>query len=267
MAIALLAGLPNRYLQRVKNVLADAAGEWANWEFAFVVSQGGPDLLLRDRKRIFAEAESRGSLHVLGFSAERDRDNVAAQIRPYFRFRWFDHTTLHAFDTPDSSPFVTLLSSVLTEEFEWAERVKPRSHSDALLLPEPCFACSSAHYQMWSKAKAYGATDSVPAAEKAISGFEHTYNQRIQFQTYGQPPRSQYKWMDDRRLVFDENGPRHGIAPVPRAWKYSYRLEDGFHYDVSKQNRAEFKITDVEGRIHSVVNNGYINLEAHGYVR
>ena len=267
MAIALLAGLPSRYLQRVKDALAAAAGDFAGWNFAFIVSPKGPNVQLRDRKLIYAEAENRGSLHVVGFSAERNREDVAAAIRPFFRFRWFDHTVLRALDTPDSTPFVTLLMSDLAEESDWAERVKPRSHSDALLLPEPCFVCSSTHSQMWSKAEAYGSTDSVPAAEKAIAGFEHQYNQRIQFQTFGQAPRSQYKWMDDRRIVFDENGARHGIAPPPRGWKYSYRLEDAFHYDVSKQNGGEFKIADAERQIHSISRNGYINLEAHGYVR
>jgi hypothetical protein len=267
MAMALLAGLPSRYLKRVKDVLAAAGGELDGWEFAYVVSPKGPDLQVRDRKLVYAEAERRGSLHVLGFSAERNRETVAAAIRPYFRFRWFDHTVLPTLDTPDPTSFVTVLSSTLAEELDWAERVKPTSHSDALLLPEPSFVCSGAHSEMWSKAKAYGSTDSVPAAQKAIAAFEHRYNQRIQFQTYGQSSRSQYKWMDDRRIVFDENGVRHGIAPAPRAWKYSYRVEDGFHYDVSKHNQAEFKITDAEGRSHSVARNGYINLETHGYVR
>jgi hypothetical protein len=266
MAIALLAGLPSRYLNRVKDVLAAAGGELDGWEFAYVVSPKGPDLKMRDRKLIYAEAERLGSLHVIGFSADRNRENVAAAIRPYFRFRWFDHTVIRALDTPNPIPFVSLLSLTLSEELKWAEQVKPASHSDALLLPKPCFGCSGDHSQMWSKAEAYGSTDSVPAAQRAVTAFENQYNKRIQFQTYGQPPRSQYKWMDDRRIVFDENGARHGIAPVPRAWKYSYRVEDGFHYDVSKHNQAEFVITDAEGRSHSVTKNGYINIEIHGYV-
>jgi hypothetical protein len=266
MTIALMAGLPNRYLQRVKDVIA-ASSEFADWEFVYVVSQRGPDLQIRDRKLIHAEAQKHGSPHVLGFSAERNRDAVADAIRPYFRFRWFDHSTLTALDTPDPARFINVLASTLVEELDWTDRVKPSSHDDALLLPEPSFVCSGAHSQMWSKAESYGSTDSIPAAERAIVAFGQKYLQRIQFQTHGQPLRSQYKWMDDRRIVFDENGARHGIAPIPRDWKYSYRVEDGFHYDVSKQNRSEFRIRDAEGQIHSVVKNDYINVEVHGYVR
>src|SRR5580698_9857422 len=99
MAIALMAGLPNRYLQRVKDTVAAASG-LADWEFVYVVSPRGPDLQIRDRKLIHAEAEKHGSPHVLGFSAERNRDEVAAAIRPYFRFRWFDHSVLPVLDTP-----------------------------------------------------------------------------------------------------------------------------------------------------------------------
>ena len=203
----------------------------------------------------------------LGFSAERNRDEVAAAIRPYFRFRWFDHLVLPVLDTPAPTRFIAILASALGEEREWAEGVRPASDSDALLLPESSFVCSGAHSRMWAKAEAYGSPDSVSAAEKAITAFGQRYYRRIQFQTYGQPLRSQYKWMDNRRIVFDENGARHGIAPAPRGWKYSYRVEEGFHYDVSKLDRTKFTIKDAEGKTHNIANNDYINLEVHGYPR
>ena len=136
-----------------------------------------------------------------------------------------------------------------------------------LVLPEPCFKCSSALDEMWQKAESYGAADSVPAAERAITAFEREYHQRIQFQTRGQALRQQTKWMDTRGLVFDENGARHGAPPVPRSWKLSYRLIDGFHYDISKLSGDRFEIVDQAGAIHRVVKDGYINIDAHGYVR
>jgi hypothetical protein len=265
MPIALLAGLPSRYLNRVKDVIA-SADEVADWNFAYLPSPRGPSLQIRDRKQIHQEAERVGSLHVIGFSAERDRNDVAAAIRPYFRFRWFNHVTLPVLDTSDPARFIGELASILNQELDWAGRIMPSSDGHALLLPEHCFRCSGTHLDMWRKAEDYGAADSVPAAEKAITAFTHKYHQRVQFQTYGHPPRLQTKWMDERKLVFDENGARHGIAPPPRNWKYSYRIVDGFHYDVSKLNRDGFKITDIEGHEHSVVTNKYINLEVHGFV-
>ena len=264
MPIALLAGLPNRYLNRAKAVIAGAK-ELAAWEFLYLTAPRGPALQIRDRKQIHTEAEKHGSLHVIGFSAERDRDKVAAEIRPYFRFRWFTHATLSALDTPEPNVFITTLAAALNQEIEWAGRVKPASDIDALLLPEHCFKCSGIHTDMWRKAEDYGSTDSVPAAEKAIVAFTRNYYQRIQFQTFGHQPRQQNKWMDERKLVFDENGARHGAPPTPRRWKYSYRIADGFHYDVSKLNRDAFKMADVEKREHNIGNNGYINLEVHGF--
>jgi hypothetical protein len=267
MPIALFAGLPQRFLARLKSVLESAQPRIPDWTFKYVVTQRGPDLQVRDRKAIHAEAERIGSLHVLGLSATRDRNEVADEIRPYFRFRWFDHTLLPLLNNPDPAAFVDATVAVLEEEKEWRDRVMPTVLSHPLVLPEPCFKCSSALDEMWQKAESYGAADSVPAAERAITAFEREYHQRIQFQTRGQALRQQTKWMDTRGLVFDENGARHGAPPVPRSWKLSYRLIDGFHYDISKLSGDRFEIVDQAGAIHRVVKDGYINIDAHGYVR
>jgi hypothetical protein len=267
MPVALFAGIPQRSLARLKTVLAAAQPRIPDWTFRYLVTQKGPNLQLRDRKAIHAEAERLGSLHVLGLSATRDRKDVADAIRPYFRFRWFDHTLLSLLNNPDPSLFVDATVAVLEEERAWEDRIMPKGFSHALVLPEPCFKCSNAFSDMWQKAEAYGATDSVPAAERAIAAFEDEYHQRIQFQTRGQALRQQTKWMDARGLVFDENGARHGAPPVPRSWKLSYRLIDGFHYDISKLNKDRFEIVDQAGTTHRVLNEGYINIDAHGNVR
>jgi hypothetical protein len=267
MPIALFAGLPQRSLARLKATLVSAEPRIPNWTFRYLVTQKGPDLQVRDRKVIHAEAESLGSLHILGLSAARNRNEVADEIRPFFRFRWFDHALLPLLNNPDPASFVDATVAVLEEEQEWEDRVMPTELSHALVLPEPCFKCSSALGGMWQKAEAYGAADSVPAAERAIAAFERQYHPRIQFQTRGQPPRQQTKWMDARSLVFDEIGARHGAPPGPRSWKLSYRLVDGFHYDISKQNKDRFEIADAAGVTHKVGNDGYINIDAHGYVR
>jgi len=267
MPIALFAGLPQRSLARLKTVMELAQPRIPDWTFRYLVTQKGPDLQIRDRKAIHVEAERLGSLHVLGLSATRDRNDVADQIRPYFRFRWFDHTLLPLLNNPDPAPFIDATVPVIDEEKEWHDRVMPTALSDALVLPEPCFKCSSALGDMWQKAEAYGAADSVPAAERAIAAFAREYHQRIQFQTRGQALRQQTKWLDTRTLVFDESGARHGAPPIPRSWKLSYRLIDGFHYDISKLNKDRFEIVDQAGTNHRVVNDSYINIDAHGYVR
>jgi hypothetical protein len=46
-----------------------------------------------------------------------------------------------------------------------------------------------------------------------------------------------------------------------------YRLETGFHFDISKQNQDRFVIQDRDGTSHRLEKRGYINIDAHGYVR
>jgi len=255
MQMVLLAGVPSRYLPRLKSVLTNASGQLQGWQIDYVVSNGGPDLQVRDWKQIHAVAERLGSLHVLGFSAKRNREWVAAAIRPYFRFRWFDHTLLPLLNNPDPSPFVARLISDLEEELRWALQIRPSLPSDALLLPKVSFGCATVHARMWNLAEAYGSNDSVPAAARAIAAFHRTYRQRVEIQRH-----TKQRWVDDRRLVFSEGGARHGTPPPPRDWKYSYRLEDGFHFDVSKLNQNTFKIADATGHTRSVSQNDYINI-------
>jgi hypothetical protein len=268
MATALFAGLPQRSLSRLKSVLSSAQDVFPDWTFRFWVTQkNAPDLQIRDRKAIHAEAEKSGALHVLGLSAAENRPEVANAIRPYFRFRWFENALLHKLNNPDPTEFIEATRLMLQEELEWEGRVMPVDVSEALILPESCFGCSAAMQSMWQKAQAYGADDSIPAAERAIEAFKREYYRRIEFRPRGQAPRQQSKWMDARNLVFDESGARHGVAPVPRGWKLSFRLETGFHFDISKHNQDRFVIHDRDGTSHAISSRGYINIDAHGCVR
>jgi len=263
MPVAVLAGIPSRYLPKLKKILIDTE----EWAFAYVPSSEGPDLRIKDLSRIHAEAERLGSIHVLGFSKERDKSVVAGQIRRYFRFRWIDNALLQYLNLPDATPFAEHIKFILLEEAEWGTRVRPHNEESALLLPEDCFGCSGMHRDVWLKAEKYGSDDAVPTAEKAIDEFTRVYRVKIVFQTRGEAERQQSKWMDDHDLVFDERGAKHGIAPKPRNWKYSYRITNGFHYDVSKSDAKGFHFRDTLGEVHIVANNGYINIDPHGYPR
>ncbi len=268
MPTAMFAGLPQRSLARLKAVLTSAEETMPDWKFRFWVTQkSAPDLQIRDRKAIHAEAEKSGALHVLGLSAADNRSEVGNAIRPYFRFRWFDNALLHKLNNPDAAEFVNATRLVLLEEREWEDRVMPVDKSEALILPESCFSCSDVLKTMWQKAQAYGSEDSVPAAERAIDAFRREYQRRTEFKPRGQAARQQSKWIDSRNLVFDESGARHGLAPMPRGWKFSHRLEAGFHFDISEQNQDRFVIRDRDGALHRIEKRGYINIDAHGYVR
>jgi len=210
-----------------------------------------------------------GSVHVLGLSVERDRPEVAAAFRPYFRFRWIEDGLLWSISSNDAGPFVEMLRAALAEEDEWAARVQPHSFNSPLMLPEYSFRCSAPHTSLWKRSMSYGDRDCVPSAEKAIRAFENTYYRRVEFQPIGQPRRAQRKWADDIDLIFHDQGERHGVAPPPRDWKYSYQIAQGFHFDVTQAHQRPFSLTDAEGVVHRVPSKEHlkhINLDPHGFV-
>jgi len=67
-------------------------------------------------------------------------------------------------------------------------------------------------------------------------------------------------------LIFGRDGPPHTGAPFPRGWKFSYRLPDGFHYDVKHLEQRRFFIIDAVGMRHPSGAKGYINVDPHGYI-
>src|ERR1019366_3085581 len=99
--------------------------------------------------------------------------------------------------------------------------------------------------------------ENIAGAEKAVREFERVYLRKAHH----------YQWIDDRDLIFGREGPRHADAPFPREWKFSYRLPDGFHYDVQHLEQRKFSISDVAGIRHASGVKGYINVDPHGYVR
>jgi hypothetical protein len=208
-------------------------------------------------------ADQQENPHVFGFSAQKDRQHLADQIKPYFRFRWFDHGLLKCLGSPDPTPFVRELASNLAQESEWAARVKPSDLNSPLLLPESSFEPGRKHLNLWRHASAYGDPQNIVSAEKAIKGFRNAHHRKVNFKSFA----STYKWVDERNRIYDQDGPRHGIAPFPRGWKYSYKIEPGFHFDVNQVDGRQFALIDATGRRHHVSAGDNLNIDPHGYVR
>ncbi len=73
--------------------------------------------------------------------------------------------------------------------------------------------------------------------------------------------------MDQRGRIFDEDGERHGVAPFPRGWKYSYRIEAGFHFDITSSDGRRFVVSDAIGMRNRVGAGAHLNMDPHGHVR
>jgi len=49
-------------------------------------------------------ADKYNDVHIFGFSAQKDRQHFIGEIKPYFRFRWFDHGLLKCLGSSDDWP-------------------------------------------------------------------------------------------------------------------------------------------------------------------
>src|ERR1039457_5266372 len=77
--------------------------------------------------RLCRFADRHPSPHILGFSTQQHRSEWAAELAPYFRFRWCDQlvSSLPCFATPSPAPFLERLAADLAEEEQWSSRIKP----------------------------------------------------------------------------------------------------------------------------------------------
>jgi hypothetical protein len=263
MGTALLLGIPSGYVKTAKSALAKNTTLFRDWSIKFVPSPRSEAAisarLVEQAKEI---ADQHEDAHIFGFSAQNDRQCFADQVKPYFRFRWFDHNLLKCLGSPDPSPFVQALVLDLAEESEWTAHIKPSDLSSPLLLPECSFESRGNHLDLWRHASAYGDAQNIVSAEKAIHRFRNTYHRKVNLKTF-----SAYKWVDERDRIYGQDGERHGVAPFPRGWKYSYRIERGFHFDVTQIDGRRFALFDARGQSHHVSAGAYLNVDPHGYVR
>jgi hypothetical protein len=264
MRTVFLLGIPSAYVGTAKSAIAKNATLFNAWAIKYIPSSRKEAEILQGMVRRAQElADQQENPHIVGFSAQKDRQHLADQLKPYFRFRWFDHDLLKCLGSPDPSPFVQELASNLAQESEWATRIKPSDLNSPLLLPECSFEPGRKYLDLWRHAAAYGDPQNIVGAEKAIKGFRNAHRRKINFKSFS----SSYKWVDERDRIFDEDGPRHGIAPFPMSWKYSYKMEPGFHFDVTQVNGHRFELMDATGRRNRVDADDYLNLDPHGYVR
>lgn len=268
MPVLILAGLPRSLADRVKATKEKSQsthGLPTDWHLNFVnTSQKKPSLSEADVQRVCREASKSTESHVVGVSviAGDSRKQVAQRIRPFFRFRWFDNNCLHMIynSNPD---IMKILSDVIREETYWGQHVKPKNHHHALLLPKGSFN-DHRFQELWEACEAYGDMGLMKGAARKINLFTNKYLGHTK--TSERYPERRC-WKDSNSLLFDQNGPRHGKAPDWFQWKYSLRLLDGFHYDVSHESQQAFQVKDANGILHRVARGKHINLDPHGRVR
>ncbi|MBF0426269.1 MAG: hypothetical protein HQL66_10690 [Magnetococcales bacterium] len=263
MPVLIIAGLPRSLAERAKAVWRDFRSEYrlpADWELDSVdTHKKSPTTLpaadvLRVCQRVFESTKSH--IVVIGVRArESDNQRQSEQyILPFFRFRWFDNKFLHMIYESDPA-LVTVLSEIIQEEACWCQEVKPRNCHHPLLLPKDIFSSQRECQGLWKACEAYGDINNIDGAVKSIELFKRTHDDK------------EHSWIDSKKRFFDPNGALHGKAPNQYQWKYSFRLPDGFHYDISHESQQAFRMTDADGKEHTVLQGGHLNLDPHGRVR
>jgi hypothetical protein len=254
-----------RVSPRLRAALDDAHLD--DWELKVIAGsdRNSAGIGARQLDSIMEQAADAGGSHVFGVTDQRDGVSVARQIKVYFRFRWLTAANVHAISR-DSTPFMNELRTVLTEESAWRARVMPTSKQSALILPQGVFRCGGEASQVWRLAERYNENvEFYSVVAEHLIRFSQQYRRRDRAVTGHHV--AGWQWVDDARRVWRDDGPFHGIAPFPRDWKYSYRLPDGFHFDVGHEQRAPFSLNDCHGNAHQAKADGRLNIDAHGWKR
>lgn len=262
MPVAILAGIPNTYVQRFRASLQRGESAYrAGWVVHYVaIGRTTPEIRETEIEKTLETASTQEAPHVIGISKQGGpvHREIAERIRPYFRFLWLDNHLLS--HLPHQVPqFISAFNAVLGQEEVWASEVRPGNDASPLLLPACSFEAHPRCRTLWNLAEQYGEVGNIHAAGRALEVFRSEH--------WRPTPSNARGWVDAERRVFDHRGERHGVAPFPRGWKYSFRIPDGFHFDVTDLDGAEFVLRDVASGRHAIERGGYLNIDPHGHVR
>ena len=260
MPATIIAGLPPDSHRRIQSALKQRDPFPGIWQVIWMRSKSRvPGLAPSQFDDARKTASDNGGAHLLIFRgrAKHEENLITAKVAPYFRVRWIERTLLrlipHSMDQ-----FFEAINEFLREEFEWINTVKPHDESCCLLLPDCAFSAAADVRHLWTAAAEAG----IERIRLAASASE-----RFKLRHWLPHKDGSRGWIDSDDRVFDHRGARHGVAPFPRAWKLSYRVVPGFHFDVTSRVSRAFHIHAFDGRRHAVSPPGHSNIDPHGYVR
>lgn len=208
--------------------------------------------------RVAEEAAKNGGAHVFGVDSRQP--DFSCDIRGSFRFRKVSSASIGKTGAGDYEPLIDELVGAFEEEQYWIDNIKPQSYGSPLILPR-IFNSRNDLRAMWDQAESYNNLDNLKAATRLIEIFPEVHRKKIQEPRFKKNP-----WVCEREWIWKDDGARHGDPVFPDDWKYSYQLDDGFHYDVECLHKTKSSFVDADGVAHRLAK-GYLNVTAQGRVR
>lgn len=214
------------------------------------------DAIVEELARVEADSNSLG-VHALLFHKDADRGKFVARFGDFHRFRFLNLDTIKSFGTAD---FRTAIEAAVEIEAKWGAKLRPIDVKHSLLLPSDYFNTTPFLAELWARAKHTATSADIDE----ISIMLQTFDSKHLDESLG---RSAY--FDLNRLYFKLPKTRdyHGIADDNREnLKFTYRIKDGFHYDVGPADgKGRFELTSRGGATRTYTDN--VNVYPHGSTR
>jgi len=254
VAILIVAGVPQRAFRRHNFV--EPAVQAVGWTVeVFGSKRNHPSVVhcwddVRNRVAQIDAGDNSQSVHIFAFDHdEKGFITVYSRgMRDHHRVRRLPSNLVQIFGTDD---FNEHLTAMLRIEEQWRNALRPRHFSEPVILPENLFEVPTPFNDVWKRVRDFDGTDSVDAIQSLISNFKKRYRTD--------------KYRDQRGLLFDSGGARHGQVRGSAIgnWKYSLRLHDSFHFDVMDERKQPFgfQCRDQSRRIY----NTHCNVDAFGF--
>ncbi len=247
----IVAGVPQGVYRRNKGYSPTIAG----WELQFCPSKDHSRANLQGslaRLQQMADEADEPGAHILAFHwIEDERGELTRQFHARHRICWLETQLLRVYG---QDAFTEHIARLAAFEDEWRSEIRPMDVKAPLMLPERCFVASGPVSDLWHRAQVVSISrDKIPAVRKLAERFTNTHS------------RSSH-WIDERGIRFSFDGPRHGDhVPLARTWKYTFKVPQGFHYDVQHDRGGSFTILDHQHRRWNF--KAYTNVDCHGVVR
>lgn len=262
MPFFIIAGLPRASGKRLRLELGKRAeSPWPHWEMHDFASDSQRFVALQDSSlaRMVSLAQEKDG-HVYSFRPQQasDRERILQRLTPFFRFGWLPNEWL-GYYPHRVGDFIDRLAEFLSVEETWVKDVQPTGARSPLLLPRDIFQAAGDHKLLWDKAAVTRDLARVQDAARALNSFKETHWLSLDS--------GKRVWVDAADRVFDSSGPRHGRTPIERGWKYSFRIPDGLHFDVTARSGRHFYFQDARGSVRSVGAGAHLNIDSFGFVR